>query len=675
MSLLFLLVVFYLGLDVADRIHLVWPQVSATHVPMWILQELIVAFVYGGFIGSMAAFLRGQSAPTAGLFFNNARRYYLRFLGADFLLLLIVLPVGIAFSLFPAYRGNPGKTQQVQSLIGIFVSVIRLYWYSTIAVSDCGIWRAFKRGIRTLTAGPIPFAIALVYGMVRFICTKLSDSLPGLDSAAILGLVLNAVIAAPAAIGCYVCAVTICRKARVNIFGDSSENSPPDEPASVPLYEQRANTSLRLAFLSFLPPFSIFSLALGILALKGLKRFDFRAATACVAGGFFTAFYLILLAGHFAPHHDVNKINYSFLTETDPDLGPCVELLEKGAFLDAGKKLDMVRTGQDAKSAAFLCADAIVKANTGENIAGAASFAKCIEMKPAAAQYYYLYGRQLLRDGSPVEAARNFEAATKINPGMSEAKRFLELVNNIRKPSRVTDVIGFIAILLMLFTFHEYAHAYAAWRLGDSTAKDNGRLTLNPIAHLDLIGSIILPGILLWRESSMLFGWAKPVPVDRTKFADPRRADIIVSFAGPGANLVIAMVVFLLIAVSALAMRLIWPEAITLDLAAPSSSISFSGVPHADFFVILFSFLKSLFYTSLILGFFNLLPIPPLDGSWILGALIPASAGRWFAKLRSFGMIIFLVLIFTPVLGYIMLLPILPAWGLLHLCFAAIGFA
>jgi Zn-dependent protease len=229
--------------------------------------------------------------------------------------------------------------------------------------------------------------------------------------------------------------------------------------------------------------------------------------------------------------------------------------------------------------------------------------------------------------------------------------------------------------LLILFTLHEYGHAFAAWKLGDDTAKVQGRLTLNPIPHLDIFGSILLPAILLFQQSDVVFGWAKPVQVNPENFKNPNRDHMLVSFAGPAVNLMVSTVCMIILGTIMLLIHVLWPEAISLNLASITSSVSMVGLPFSQGIILLIVFLKQLFYTSIVLGFFNLLPIPPLDGSWIFAGFLPQGFRNLFEKVRPFGFLFFLLLVLTPVLDYILSIPIGIAWVGLELLFTVMGFA
>jgi Zn-dependent protease len=186
-------------------------------------------------------------------------------------------------------------------------------------------------------------------------------------------------------------------------------------------------------------------------------------------------------------------------------------------------------------------------------------------------------------------------------------------------------VIALVAAILAI-TLHELAHGFCALALGDDTARRAGRLSLNPLAHVDTFGTIILPGILLIGQLltigrvGFMFGWAKPVPVAAWKFRNPRRAMMIVAAAGPAMN-------FLLAWLTALIVRLL-----------PSLP------PALDQIVVLFA--ESFILYNLVLGLFNLLPIPPLDGGRIVVGLLPEQAARSWARLEKFGIVLVLLVVF-----------------------------
>ena len=185
--------------------------------------------------------------------------------------------------------------------------------------------------------------------------------------------------------------------------------------------------------------------------------------------------------------------------------------------------------------------------------------------------------------------------------------------------------------LLFAMVLHEYAHGWVANKCGDPTAKLQGRLTMNPLAHIDLFGTIIMPLLCLMLPGSFLFGWAKPVPVDARNMRQPRRDMALVAAAGPGMNLVLALVSALLLAV-----LLAIDPSLSFDNSSadkPESGATLFLLPIAV--MALYSVLVNVF-----LAIFNLIPIPPLDGGRILVSLLPPRPAMALVRLEPYGMLI-----------------------------------
>jgi len=194
----------------------------------------------------------------------------------------------------------------------------------------------------------------------------------------------------------------------------------------------------------------------------------------------------------------------------------------------------------------------------------------------------------------------------------------------------------FLPILIMSIVIHEVAHAWQARREGDYTADQLGRITLNPIPHLDLVGSILLPLILVLSQASFFFGWAKPVPVNPANFREYRAGDIRVSMAGIVSNIGLAVLFTIIGAVIA--------------VLGPSDASWMPGALRVCVMAIM---------VNLVLAIFNLLPIPPLDGSHVLQQLLPPRLAEGYRRVGRFGFLVIVALVFVPalrpVLGFLQL--------------------
>jgi Zn-dependent protease len=202
----------------------------------------------------------------------------------------------------------------------------------------------------------------------------------------------------------------------------------------------------------------------------------------------------------------------------------------------------------------------------------------------------------------------------------------------------MSDTIQFALILIpclvIAIVFHEVAHGYAAKALGDNTASERGRLTLNPIPHVDPIGTLLVPGALAL-FGGPVFGWAKPVPVNARRLNNPRYGMMAVAAAGPGINFALALigaVVFGLIGGMELAYDSNSFGGLILEDAEGQMAV---GATAVFYFILL----------NLFLGMFNLLPIPPFDGSHIVGGLLPDRMRAQWVKLQQIGMVLLLGLI------------------------------
>ena len=198
----------------------------------------------------------------------------------------------------------------------------------------------------------------------------------------------------------------------------------------------------------------------------------------------------------------------------------------------------------------------------------------------------------------------------------------------------VQKIAVWILPVIFAITVHETAHGWVAKKYGDNTASMQGRLTLNPIKHIDWLGTIIIPGLLLLTGTGFIFGWAKPVPVDARNFKNPRHDMAIVALAGPVSNLLMA-----------LTWSLIARIGITIGTSAENISLPliYTGIAGISI--------------NLVLALINLLPIPPLDGSRVLTGILPSRLAWQYNQLERYGFIILLILLYTKVLNVILEYP------------------
>lgn len=196
---------------------------------------------------------------------------------------------------------------------------------------------------------------------------------------------------------------------------------------------------------------------------------------------------------------------------------------------------------------------------------------------------------------------------------------------------------GFLIILFQFIVFifsvmvHEVSHGAVAFKLGDETAKKEGRLTLNPLAHLDFFGSFLLPIFLVIANSSVIFGWAKPVPYNPNNLKNPKKGAALISVAGPLSNIMLAAIFGILLRI--------------IPLAGVGAN-----------FGILATLFQIIISINILLAIFNLLPIPPLDGSKLIFAVLPAKYYKFQIFMERYGALILLIFIFF---GFQLLTPIL----------------
>ncbi len=195
--------------------------------------------------------------------------------------------------------------------------------------------------------------------------------------------------------------------------------------------------------------------------------------------------------------------------------------------------------------------------------------------------------------------------------------------------SLIQRIIVWIIPVIFAITVHEAAHGWVAKKYGDNTAKMLGRLTLNPLKHIDPVGTILLPGILLLTGTGFIFGWAKPVPVDARNFKNPRQDMAIVALAGPISNLLMAV-----------GWALIARVGVMVNVEFMTLPMIYWGIAGISI--------------NLVLALINLIPIPPLDGSRVVSGILPNRWAWQYNKLERYGFLILLLMLFTGTLNVIL---------------------
>lgn len=215
----------------------------------------------------------------------------------------------------------------------------------------------------------------------------------------------------------------------------------------------------------------------------------------------------------------------------------------------------------------------------------------------------------------------------------------------------IQQFILYMVALIFSLSVHESAHAWMSNRFGDDLARSQGRISLNPASHVDPIGTLLFPAIAFFTHAPLI-GWAKPTPVNPLRWRNKRVANFWVSAAGAISNFIIAII-------AGIGIRALYAFGITDGLELrPGSSIIATGA---------FELLLTFFILNVSLGVFNLIPIPPLDGSKVLQSILPESFDAGFETLERFGFILLFIAVFTGVLGVIFGIVMPLAWALVFI--------
>lgn len=213
-------------------------------------------------------------------------------------------------------------------------------------------------------------------------------------------------------------------------------------------------------------------------------------------------------------------------------------------------------------------------------------------------------------------------------------------------------LITLFTIVALIFSaiFHEYAHGWIAYKLGDYTAKDAGRLTLNPLAHIDPVGSILLPLLLLISKSGFLIGWAKPVPYNPYNLRDRKYGELKVALGGPGTNFLLAILFGFIARLTPLASDI--KQVLAINFLQSNNDFLLNQM-HGSLAASIFTMSIIIIIVNLLLMIFNLIPVPPLDGSKILMAFLPHNWQMKINSIEPYGIMILLFLLMFNFLSFI----------------------
>jgi Zn-dependent protease len=444
----------------------------------------------------------------------------------------------------------------------------------------------------------------------------------------------------------------------------------PAEPAEIEEEKQAMKESdkcLWLGIFSWIPLVQLFSLYFGYKRFTRQKYGRVRSFFGLVMGAFFTIIYLFVLLGflthgrhvqkNLEPMYRMASFERFSQRQTLPEniRKKVVQLKDDHHQVNIDqliKEIEGLRL--DDQEAYFTLGMAYLFQD--ENGKSLAMFEKSSAKNPADPDPYFFLGLlSLNHKNNPYQAGRYFSRFLQLRPGDKTGQQYLDLADNaVDRGGNILVTVFSVIVLIISVILHEFGHSYTAYKCGDPTSKEMGRMSFNPIAHLDPFGSVVLPAILIMNKSPVVFGWAKPVEIKRENLLKPDRDEILISLSGVSMNFLLAMVGIVLLTAMGAISGIVYPHVVTDGFFISQNIISFAGVPAPKVWAYANIFLSTLVITNIVLGIFNLIPIPPLDGSWILEKRFSPA---WREKIKKFSWvasILLLVLLFTGVIDIIL---------------------
>lgn len=443
-------------------------------------------------------------------------------------------------------------------------------------------------------------------------------------------------------------------------------------PAEPPIEDEKqamrqSNKCLWLGVFSWVPLVQLFSLYFGYKRFTRQKYGKVRSLFGLVMGAFFTFIYLASLIGFFTHGKHFRKgLEEKYRMASFEKFSQRQSLPEglKNKLVHLGYVHDLVNIPELIKEIEELKLDdqesyftlGMANLYLGQNEKAFEMFEKSAAKDPSNGDPFFFLGMLSLNNKHDIELARrNFSRYLRFNPGDKIALQWLELADNaVAWGGNIWVTIFSAIVLIFSIILHEYAHSYTAYKCGDSTSKEMGRLSFNPFAHLDPFGSVILPAMLIINKSPVVFGWAKPVQINPEKLKQPDRDHVLISLAGCSMNFFLAISGIILLTAMGLILGIVYPHSATNGFFIPENIISFAGVPAPKVWAYVNIFLSTMVVTNIVLGVFNLIPIPPLDGSWILEKRFSPELRKKLREYYWVVSILLLVLLFTGVINIIL---------------------
>lgn len=593
--------------------------------------------------------------------------YYFPFLKIGIIYLAIAILFSVILAIFiPFAKDN----QLLTNLFSGFIYAFYPFWITSCVFEKNKIWGSLKKSLKIIGSYPMFYLIIFI---ILFLDTAFFRGktelfrLTGQNFLIVLAFIFLSSI-------CYLIfykIIVLINVSRENITDhqnllieylsskDVSLGLPHDEKIEI----RAANKCLILGLLSFIPSVHLFAVYFGMKRFLKQKFGRVRSISGFIFGSFFTLMYLLMLVGT-VTHPKGGKLVHArtiekYLTAdtTSKELKGALRDIKDAKYYQA---IDILKGINTTETEAKYFALGLAYEKTKYTKEAIDMFKKCSELEGHNGEAFFHLGVLNLYAPDKMQDARNyFNKFLKIFPSDAETLRFIELIENrVDWENNIIIKIFIMIIILISFTLHEFAHAYTAYKCGDTTQKASGRVTLNPIPHLDLFGSIILPGLLILRNSSVVFGWAKPVALNRDNFKNPERDETLVSLMGPSTNLLVGLTATLLLTFVGLLLSRTFPNLKTLNYFSPFAVTSCSGIPFAKFWIYVNMFLMELVIISIVLAIFNLLPIPPLDGSWLFPKMLPQNWRLKYEAVRKYSLIFIIILIFTGVLNFVIELPL-----------------